>query len=111
VATIAAEIAALGDCPLVEGDEHLVKVHVHVFDPGVALSYGVATGFITDVVVENMDDMAAAMQEQTLTPPLNGDNTTRSDAAAVAGCTGARTRRRPHPNPAPTRRSTRSRSA
>ena len=64
VATIAAEIAALGDCPLVEGDEHLVKVHVHVFDPGMALSYGVATGFITDVVVENMDDMAAAMQER-----------------------------------------------
>lgn len=64
VATIAAEIAALGDCPLVEGDEHLVKVHVHVFDPGVVLSYGVATGFITDVVVENMDDMAAAMQER-----------------------------------------------
>ena len=60
VAVIAAEIAAMGDCPLVEGDEKLVKVHVHVFDPGVPLSYGVATGFITDVVVENMDDMAAA---------------------------------------------------
>lgn len=65
VATIAAEIGAMGDCPLVEGDAHLVKVHVHVFDPGVALSYGVATGFITDVVVENMDDMAAAMLERT----------------------------------------------
>jgi DAK2 domain fusion protein YloV len=64
VAMIAAEIAALGDCPLVEGDERLVKVHVHVFDPGVALSYGVATGFITDVVVENMDDMAATMQQR-----------------------------------------------
>lgn len=64
VTTIAAEIAAMGDCPLIEGDEHLVKVHVHVFDPGVALSYGVATGFITDIVVENMDDMAAAMQER-----------------------------------------------
>lgn len=61
---IAADIAALGDCPLVEGDEHLVKVHVHVFDPGVALSYGVATGFLTDIVVENMDDMAAAMQQR-----------------------------------------------
>ncbi|MCS6826110.1 MAG: DAK2 domain-containing protein [Caldilinea sp.] len=62
VAEIARDIAAMGECPLVEGDEHLVKVHVHVFDPGVPLSYGVATGFITDVVVENMDDMAAAMQ-------------------------------------------------
>jgi len=87
VTTIAAEIAALGDCPLVEGDERLVKVHVHVFDPGVALSYGVATGFITDVVVENMDDMAAAMQERiaalpaTETPaPPNG----HVEAAALA---------------------------
>ena len=61
---IAADIAAMGDCPLVEGDEHLVKVHVHVFDPGVVISYGVATGFITDVVVENMDDMAQAMRER-----------------------------------------------
>jgi dihydroxyacetone kinase-like predicted kinase len=59
VAKIAADITKMGDCPLVEGDEKLVKVHVHVFDPGVPLSYGVATGFITDVVVENMDDMAA----------------------------------------------------
>lgn len=82
VATIAAEIAAMGDCPLIEGDERLVKVHVHVFDPGVVLSYGVATGFITDVVVENMDDMAAAMGERTIertppevTLPTNGQNT------------------------------------
>lgn len=77
VATIAAAIAAMGDCPLVEGDERLVKVHVHVFDPGIALSYGVATGFITDIVVENMDDMAAAMQERTAeltTPPATSSN-------------------------------------
>jgi DAK2 domain fusion protein YloV len=59
---IAADVAAMGDCPLVEGDENLVKVHVHVFDPGVALTYGVTTGFLTDVVVENMDDMAAENQ-------------------------------------------------
>ncbi|GIK72942.1 MAG: dihydroxyacetone kinase [Chloroflexota bacterium] len=80
VEVIATEIAAMGDCPLVEGDEHLVKVHVHVFDPGVVLSYGVATGFITDIVVENMDDMAAAMQQRideaatfTAGAPVNGD--------------------------------------
>jgi len=82
VATIAAEIAAMGDCPLVEGDERLVKVHVHVFDPGIALSYGVATGFITDIVVENMDDMAAAMQERAaeiMAPPA----TTPSDGHAA----------------------------
>jgi len=57
VAAIRDRITALGDCPLVEGDETLVKVHVHVPDPGVVLSYAVSLGFITDVVVENMDDM------------------------------------------------------
>jgi hypothetical protein len=61
---IAADIAAMGDCPLVEGDEHLVKVHVHVFDPGIPLAYGVRTGFISDVVVENMDDMVDAVRHE-----------------------------------------------
>jgi uncharacterized protein len=58
VDAIREQITALGDCPLVEGDEQLVKVHVHVPDPGVALSYAVSLGFVTDVVVENMDDMS-----------------------------------------------------
>ncbi|MCX7669763.1 MAG: DAK2 domain-containing protein [Anaerolineae bacterium] len=57
VEAIRAQIAAMGDCPLVEGDENLVKVHVHVPNPGVPLSYAVGLGFVTDVVVENMDDM------------------------------------------------------
>jgi DAK2 domain fusion protein YloV len=57
VAAIREHITAMGDCPLVEGDETLVKVHVHVPDPGVALSYAIGLGFVTDVVVENMDDM------------------------------------------------------
>ena len=54
---IRARITDMGDCPLVEGDDSLVKVHVHVPNPGVPLSYAVSLGFITDVVVENMDDM------------------------------------------------------
>lgn len=57
VEAIRAQISAMGDCPLVEGDENLVKVHVHVTNPGVPLSYAVSLGFVTDVVVENMDDM------------------------------------------------------
>jgi len=59
VDAIRADIEAMGDYPLVDGDENLVKVHVHVFDPGIPISYGVNLGFMTDVVVENMDDMAA----------------------------------------------------
>ena len=61
---IAADIAAMGDCPLVEGDEHLVKVHVHVFDPAIPLAYAVRTGFVSDVVVENMDDMVDAVRHE-----------------------------------------------
>jgi uncharacterized protein len=57
VAHIRNQISALGECPLVEGDEGLVKVHVHVPDPGPVLTYAVGLGFVTDVVVENMDDM------------------------------------------------------
>jgi DAK2 domain fusion protein YloV len=57
-------IAEMGEYPLVEGDENLVKVHVHVFDPGLPLSYAVQVGFITDVVVENMDDMVARSEGQ-----------------------------------------------
>ncbi len=57
VDTIRSQITAIGDCPLVEGDRTLVKVHVHVPNPGVPLAYAVGLGFVTDVVVENMDDM------------------------------------------------------
>jgi uncharacterized protein len=51
------QITAMGDCPLVEGEPSLVKVHVHVPNPGVPLGFAVTLGFISEVIVENMDDM------------------------------------------------------
>lgn len=60
VAAVRQQITAMGDCPLVEGSSTLIRVHVHHFDPSVPLAYGVSQGFLTDVVVENMDAMAAA---------------------------------------------------
>jgi len=47
-------IENMGDCPLVLGDEQIIKVHVHVPDPGVPISYGVKLGSLRDVVVEDM---------------------------------------------------------
>jgi uncharacterized protein len=47
-------IDAMGDSTVVVGDEQTIKVHVHVKDPGVPLSYGISLGQVTDVVVENM---------------------------------------------------------
>lgn len=47
-------IDAMGDSTVVVGDETTIKVHIHVKDPGVPISYGISLGKITDVVVENM---------------------------------------------------------
>lgn len=44
----------MGDSALVVGDSSLLKVHVHVIDPGEPLSYAASLGQIDDIVVENM---------------------------------------------------------
>ncbi|MBC8253229.1 MAG: DAK2 domain-containing protein [Ardenticatenia bacterium] len=49
-------IDAMGDSTLVVGDSRLVKVHVHVHDPGAPISYGSALAVLDDVIVENMDE-------------------------------------------------------
>lgn len=49
-------IDAMGDSTVVVGDEKTIKVHIHVKDPGVPISYGISLGAITDVVVENMQE-------------------------------------------------------
>lgn len=54
VNTVRDTIDAMGDSTVVVGDERTIKVHVHVKDPGMPISYGISLGVITDVVVENM---------------------------------------------------------
>jgi DAK2 domain fusion protein YloV len=55
VARVRADIEAMGWSTLVVGDSQLIKVHVHVHDPGVPLSYAIKAGaYIDDIVVENM---------------------------------------------------------
>lgn len=77
VMQIRRDIEAMGECPLVMGDERMVKVHVHVPDPGVPLSYGAKLGSLRDVVVEDMQAQSEAFlpgvprgaaQPQTLPP-------------------------------------------
>lgn len=59
-------VNSMGEYGLVEGVPGLVKVHVHVRDPGPVLSWGCSVGFLTDVIVENLDAMAAAKREGSL---------------------------------------------
>ncbi|WP_169237650.1 DAK2 domain-containing protein [Candidatus Roseilinea sp. NK_OTU-006] len=68
VAQIRADIEAMGECPLVMGDEHIVKVHVHVPDPGVPISYGARLGSLRDVVVEDMQAQSEAFTAHTAPP-------------------------------------------
>ena len=53
---IRAAIDHMGWSTVVVGNERAVKVHVHVHDPGIPLSYGVSLGGISDIVVENMQE-------------------------------------------------------
>lgn len=49
------DISAMGWSPLVDGDETLIKVHIHVHNPGDPLTYAIKTGAdLDDIVVENM---------------------------------------------------------
>lgn len=54
VNSIRNSIDDMGDSTVVVGDESTIKVHVHVKDPGVPISYGIKMGKIADVVIENM---------------------------------------------------------
>jgi uncharacterized protein len=55
VEAVRSAIDALGWSTLVVGDENLIKVHVHVHDPGVPISYAIKQGAaLDDIVVENM---------------------------------------------------------
>jgi DAK2 domain fusion protein YloV len=48
------KITAMGECPLIVGDQAMIKVHVHVPDPGIPISYGASLGSLRDVIVEDM---------------------------------------------------------
>lgn len=56
VPNIKADIERMGDSGVIIGSESLVKVHIHVDDPGIPISYGTKLGILGDVVVENMQE-------------------------------------------------------
>jgi DAK2 domain fusion protein YloV len=48
------ELEPLGDSLLVVGDETVLRVHLHTFDPGAAIQIGTRLGILRQVSVENM---------------------------------------------------------
>ncbi|MBN1180611.1 MAG: DAK2 domain-containing protein [Anaerolineae bacterium] len=70
VLAIREHIDGLGDCALVVGDESTIKVHVHVPDPGVPISYGASLGSLRDVVVEDMQAQSQEFSVARQGPPI-----------------------------------------
>jgi len=84
VSQIRADISAMGWSPLVEGDSKLIKVHVHVYNPGIPLNYAFENGImLDDIVVENME-----LQYQQLTQQSNGSELLTLATIAVANGEG-----------------------
>lgn len=83
-------IEQMGDSTVVVGDPSLIKVHVHVKNPGEPLSYAVGLGSVSDVVVENMQMqmeaiVGAARPHDDL---LDGATVTQGQIGVVAVASG-----------------------
>lgn len=63
-------ISLMGNSPIVLGDSTMVKVHVHVPDPGVAIRYGRSLGTLEDVVIEDMQAQADEYRALRVGPTL-----------------------------------------
>lgn len=45
-----------GQCLMVVGDENLVHIHIHTFEPGKIIQYATSLGILHEIKVQNMDD-------------------------------------------------------
>jgi hypothetical protein len=76
----------MGDSMVVVGDSAMIKVHIHVHDPGIPISYGVKLGVISDVVVENMQTQSEgyiARREGQAEAPADGADPAQESASDV----------------------------
>ncbi len=56
--TVRDQMAEIGRSPVVAGSGTLLKVHVHMEDPGEALSAGLKHGALSNIDINNMDEQA-----------------------------------------------------
>ena len=65
---VRADLAQTAESLVIIGDDRFIRVHVHVEDPGVALTYGVSLGELDQIKIDNMSlqnqDWASGHQER-----------------------------------------------
>lgn len=71
-----------GQCLIVVGDESLVHIHIHTFDPDKIIHYATSLGTIHQIKVQNMDDQHKDYVEMTKAQAPPADIAT---VAVVAG--------------------------
>ena len=80
---VRAELAEKAESLVIVGDDRFIRVHVHMEDPGVALTYAVGLGELDQIKIDNMSlqnqDWASGHQER---------NTPKSGIALVAVAPG-----------------------
>jgi len=54
--SIRSEFNRMGEHVLVVGDERTARVHIHTFDPGAVLSFGVTLGTLHRIKIDNMEE-------------------------------------------------------
>ena len=76
---IRSEISDLGRSAVVAGDDTLVKIHIHMEDPGQALSFALSMGSISNIDIKNMDEQTKEWAAET----TQGDDETTSGAKTI----------------------------
>lgn len=70
---ISSRLADKGQCLIVVGDEKMVHIHIHTFDPGKVLQYGCSLGILHEIKIQNMDDQYRGFAEmvESQSPPAS----------------------------------------
>ena len=59
VADLRRRVSEIGESVVVAGDDTLIKVHVHMEDPGSAISLGISIGTLSNISILNMDEQTS----------------------------------------------------
>ena len=81
-------IDAMGESALVVGDSHMLKVHVHVHDPSLPISYGHRQGSLSDITIENMQEQYQRFVLDPLKTAGAGSSEDVTDVAIVSVAPG-----------------------
>lgn len=81
---IRAQMESIGRSPVVAGDDRLVKVHVHMEDPGKALSAGISVGAISNIDIKSMDEQTAEWAANRRSDVAVSDSSDSTDSMNLA---------------------------